>query len=112
MEELDRYEKQPVFSELDFGISRSDVESALKRLNKKAAPGVDKISAKLLFAGKTHLMPLFVLTFNKVFTYASYPLLCLWTQNFLKPIHKKVIYGMLIIIGVLLLALLLENYSV
>ena len=87
MAELENFEKQPSFCELDSRITSSDVETALKRLKKGAAPGADKISAELLLAAKTHLMPLFVLMFNKVFTYAEYPVL--WTQNFLKPIFKK-----------------------
>ena len=72
---------------MDSRITISDVEGALKRLNKKASPGPDKISAELLLAGKAFLMPLFVLIFNKVFSYAAYPQL--WTQNFLKQIFKK-----------------------
>ena len=87
MAELDNFEKQKSFCELDFRITSSDVETALKRLKKGAAPGVDGISAELLLAAKTYLMPLLVLMFNKVFTYAEYPVL--WTQNFLKPIFKK-----------------------
>ena len=74
---LDQYEQLPAFSELDSRITSSDVEKALKRLKKKAAPGVEKISAELLIAGETYLIPLFVLMFNKVFTFAAYSVL--WT---------------------------------
>ena len=49
--ELDQYEQLPSFSELDSRITSSDVEKALKRLKKKAAPGVDNISAELRIAG-------------------------------------------------------------
>ena len=67
MAELDNFEKQQSFCELDFRITSSDVETALKPLKKGAAPGVDGISAESLLAAKTYLMPLFVLMFNKVF---------------------------------------------
>ena len=87
LKELALLEKEPYFSELDSRITSSDVERALKKLKQNVASGVDKISAELLIAGKSFLMPLFLLIFNKIFTHANYPLI--WTQNFLKPIFKK-----------------------
>ena len=53
----------------------------------QSPPGVDKIAATLMCTGKKHLIPLYKLLFNKIFSTASYPVM--WTQNFLKPIFKK-----------------------
>ena len=46
------FENKPVFFEVDFKIETSEIETALKRLNKKASPGADKVSGNLLFTGK------------------------------------------------------------
>ena len=65
----------------------SDIEKALKRLKQNASPGPDAISAKLLFAGRNELMPLYKLLFNKIFVDVSHP--TIWSENYLKPIFKK-----------------------
>ena len=49
--ELASFENIPAFSEVDFKIETSEIETALKRLNKKASPGADKVSGILLFTG-------------------------------------------------------------
>ena len=87
IDELEKHEKQPFFSELDFRITENEIEKALKKINTKAAPGVDKIAATLMCTGKKHLIPLYISLFNKIFSAAYYPIM--WTQNFLKPIFKK-----------------------
>ena len=87
IDELGRLENEPSFTELDSRITVSEIEKAIQKLNKKAAPGPDNITAEHMIAGKSALMPLFVLIFNKVFTNAEYPQL--WTNNYLKPIFEK-----------------------
>ena len=57
--ELHSLENEPAFSEVDFKIETSEIEKALKRLNKKAFPGADKVSGDLLFTGKDDLVPIF-----------------------------------------------------
>ena len=84
LEELERLENEPHFSELDFRISRNEINKALKRLNKKSAPGPDHISGNLLWAGKDALTPLFDLFFNKTFTHCSQPRI--FALNFLMTI--------------------------
>ena len=43
-EELTKLEEEQFFSEYDIRISNSEIEKAVKRLNKKASPGPDNIS--------------------------------------------------------------------
>ena len=64
---------RPFFSELDFRIENNEIEKALKRLNKKASPGIDKISGGLLYEGMGDLLPIFNLFFNKMFSHAMQP---------------------------------------
>ena len=87
LQELERLEKYPYFSDLDFRISVKDIERALKRLNKKASPGPDRISGSLLFAGKDSLMPLIKLFFDKLFSHCTQPEI--YSLNFLITILKK-----------------------
>ena len=85
--ELKKLENEPYFSQLDYSIEISEIEGALKRLNKRASPGPDKVSGKLLDAGKTQLLPVLSLFFNKLFAHASQP--AIFAVNFLKSIFKK-----------------------
>ena len=85
--ELETLENVPFFSELDFRITTNEIEKALRRLNKKASPGADKVSGNLLFAGREVLMPLYKLFFNKLFSHATQPKIL--SINYLKPIFKK-----------------------
>ena len=71
--EIKRMENSPSFSDLDFRITSQDIMKAFKRLNKKATPGPDKISGKLIYAGVRELMPLILLVFNKRFSHAHMP---------------------------------------
>ena len=87
IEELKDLESIPSFSDLDFRISKQEIEKALKRLNKNASPGLDKVSANLLFVGREELMHLYDLFFNKLFSHATQP--GMFSFNYLKPIHKK-----------------------
>ena len=63
--ELASFGNKPAFSEVDFQIEYSEIETALKRLNKKASPGADKVSGNLLVTDKDDLMPIFKLFLNK-----------------------------------------------
>ena len=42
--ELASFENKLAFSEVDFKIEKSEIETSLKCLNKKASPGADKMS--------------------------------------------------------------------
>ena len=68
--ELESLENTAIFSQLDFRIEKCEIQKALKRLNKKASPGIDKISGHLLFEGMGILMP----TFN-LFSISCFPML-------------------------------------
>ena len=85
--DLERLESEPVFSDVDFRITIEDIDLALKRLNKSASPGPDKLSGKLVLAGTQELKPLLELLLNKMFTYAKQP--NVWSQNYLVTIFKK-----------------------
>ena len=87
LDELSRLEGVPFFSELDVSITQNEIEKALKKLNKKAAPGPDNISGNLLYVGKDVLMPLLRLFFNKLFSQVNQPKLL--TLNYLVTILKK-----------------------
>jgi hypothetical protein len=60
-------------AQLDYKIENGEIEKALKRLNRKASPGVDRISGGLLFEGLGDLLPIFNLFFNKLFSHALQP---------------------------------------
>ena len=86
-EELERLESAPNFSQLDYRISIGEFNKAMKRLNTKSSPGVDKISSKLLVAGKTELSHMLIIFLNKLFSHAYQPYSN--SLNFLVPIFKK-----------------------
>ena len=87
MNYLDLKGERAFFSELDVSITQNEIEKALKKLNKKAAPGPDNISGNLLYVGKDVLMPLLRLFFNKLFSQVNQPKLL--TLNYLVTILKK-----------------------
>ena len=85
--ELHRLESEPMFSKLDYRISVSELNKAMKRLNTKSAPGADKISGKHLCAGNIELRQVFILFLNKLFSHTFQP--HTHSLNFLVPIFKK-----------------------
>ena len=85
--ELASFENIPAFSEVDFKIETSEIETALKRLNKQASPSADKVSGNLLFTDKDDLMPVFKLFLNKLFSHSTQPEKL--NLNILKAIYKK-----------------------
>ena len=85
--ELHRHESEPMFSKLDYRISVSELNKAMKRLNTKSAPGADKISGKHLCAGNIELRQVFILFLNKLFSNTFQP--HTHSLNFLVPIFKK-----------------------
>ena len=87
MDELRVLQETPMFTELDYMITRDEIRDALNRINTNAAPGCDMIKSKFLVAAKRELMPLFEILFNKLFSHISYP--TVWANNFLKSIFKK-----------------------
>ena len=87
LDELSRLENTPFFSDLDAKITHSEIEKALKKLNKKASSGPDSVSGKMLCAGKEVLMPLLDLFFNKLFTHANQPKIL--SLNYLVTVFKK-----------------------
>ena len=64
-----------------------EIQLAMKKLNQKASPGIDKVSAKMLYAGREQLMPVLNLFLNKTFSEVKHPRD--WSLNFLKTILKK-----------------------
>ena len=87
LNELQRLEQEPFFSEMDYRITENEITKAFDCLYSKVSPGPDKISGGFLVAGKDILMPAFKLFFGKIFSSASYPI-C-FSHNFLKSLFKK-----------------------
>ena len=85
--ELETLENRPVFTSLDFRIENCEIMKALKRLNRKASPGVDQLSGDLLCEGMGDLVPIFNLFYNKLFSHATQPNKLY--INFLIPLFKK-----------------------
>ena len=79
IEELEKCEQYPVFSELDFRISDEEISKAFQKLNLNASPGVDNIPGELLHVGMKYLLPMYSKILNKIFSNASYP--NEWTKN-------------------------------
>ena len=87
LNELQRLEYEPFFSEIDYRITENEIIKELDRLNSKASPGPDKISGGVLLAGKHILIPAFQLFFGKLFSSASHPI-C-FSHNVLESLFKK-----------------------
>ncbi len=77
----------PIFNKLDFSIKEEEILTALKKLKKDKAPGLDNILHEFLIAGKESLLKPLCKLFNLVFNSGTYP--SIWSLNFLRPIHKK-----------------------
>ena len=86
-EELKALENEPHFSQLDFKVTKVEIDNAFKKLNRKSSPGCDQISGDLLYLGREYFTPMLLLLFNKAFSDAYHPLQ--WSENFLKPNLKK-----------------------
>ena len=84
---LKALEAQPVFTELSYSIKNQEILTALKKINQKASPGYDKVSAKMLYEGRLQLMPILSLFLNKTFSEVGHPKE--WALNYLKIILKK-----------------------
>ena len=80
-------EQEPYFSDLDCRISNEEIDKALKRLNKTASPGIDRVSGKHILLAKETLKPLLNLFYNKLFSFSKHPVI--FSLNFLKSIFKK-----------------------
>ena len=87
LNELNRLEHEPFFSESDYRFTENEILKALNRLNSNASPGPDKITGGILVAGKNILMPAFKLFFGKLFCSALHPVS--FSRNFLKSLFKK-----------------------
>ena len=87
LRELHNLENEPFFSDIDYRITLGEIKEALNRLNKKSAPGPDRISGALLHADKKTLLPLFHIFFNKIFSHCTQPKI--FTTNYLVTILKK-----------------------
>ena len=87
LQELEALEAEPYFSELDFRISKQELDSAFRRLNRKASEGPDRVSGELLYAAREIFSPMLLIIFNKAFCNVSHP--SIWSENFLKSILKK-----------------------
>jgi hypothetical protein len=70
---LNEVEKTPLFNELDFSISESEVTKTIKSLKNCKSCGLSLILNELLKYGQLYLMPLIHKLFNLVFTNGIYP---------------------------------------
>ena len=70
---LNEVEKPPLFNELDFSISESEVTKTIKSLKICKSCGLSLILNELLKYGQLYLMPLIHKLFNLVFTNGIYP---------------------------------------
>ena len=87
LDELGKLEEERFFSEFHTRFTNNKIEKAIKKLIKKASPGSDNISEKLLCAGERELRAVLNLFFNKLFSQAIQPKM--FTLNFLITISKK-----------------------
>ena len=86
LNELHSREQEQYFSELDYQITETEINKALKRLNTKASPGPDKILGSHLLAGKIILMPVLKLFNKKMLIMASHS--SIFSLNYKKAIFK------------------------
>jgi hypothetical protein len=87
IDDLNKLESIPSFSELDVQITTGDIKRALNRLNKNASPGPDRVHGKFIYNGKEDLMPALLLLLNKIFSHSIQP--DFWSLNYLISIFKK-----------------------
>ena len=76
-----------IFNEVNFSISLTEIDSALRRVKTGKASGPDMILNEMLKAGKPVLFPVLHKLFNRILTESHFPQQ--WRRNFLSPLHKK-----------------------
>ena len=87
IDDLNKLESIPSFTELDVQITTGDIKRALNRLNKNASPGPDRVHGKFIYNGREVLMPALLLLLNKIFSHSIQP--DFWSLNYLVSIFKK-----------------------
>ena len=77
---------RPVCRLASFEITSSDVCTAVQRVNRNSSPGLDGISNRLIFEGRSTLIPVLVNFFNLLLQIGDMP--NEWRFSNIVPIHK------------------------
>ena len=85
-------------NELDHEISTDEVRFAIRKLKTGKASENDDILAEMLKVGQEHFVKFLTTLFNYVFSSGIFP--DIWTKSVIVPIHKRVMFIVLIIIEV------------
>ncbi|CAG2249346.1 FIP1 [Mytilus edulis] len=83
---LEDAEKNKCFNDLDFPIKDSEIYSAIGRLKRDKAPGLDHISNNMLKSGQIFLTKCLIKLFNTSLLYGLYPKS--WAEGYIKTLHK------------------------
>ena len=79
--------KDKIFNELNFQITRIETKRAISKLKNNKAAGNDKILNEFIKTGQETLIPVITKLFNSIFSSGLYPEN--WNMNILSPIYKK-----------------------
>lgn len=87
-EKIQILETEPsCFNQLDFKISSTELQKALKQLKSGKSPGLDNISNEMLKASQSYMSPCYLKLFNSVFRSGHYPKS--WSESFIRPLYKS-----------------------
>ena len=75
-----------LFNNLNFKITESEVNRAIKNLKKGKTCGPDSITNEMIKASIPTLIGPITKMFNTVFSTCIYP--CMWSKSWIKPLHK------------------------
>ena len=80
-------EEVPYNIDLNKEITLDEVKKILKKLKKKKAVGVDRLSKEMIKNTPTHFIELFLQVFNKYFRTGDIPKI--WCFGLITPFYKK-----------------------
>jgi hypothetical protein len=84
---LDEIEKVRCFNEMDFRITNKEIETALQKMKRNKAVGLDLISAEMLKYSQHCMLPVLNKLFNSIFVSKQYPKE--WCTGYLVPVPKN-----------------------
>ena len=79
--------KDKILNQLNFSITKKEVQKGVNKLKNKKASGNDGIINEMIKSGIEILVAPLTKFFNSVLLSEIYP--CLWRVNLLTPLHKK-----------------------
>lgn len=86
-EKLNVLEKETIFNELDYTITKNEISKAIKSLKNSKATGLSQISNEMIKYSQCHILPSVHKLFNLIFSQGIYPES--WGVSYINPLHKS-----------------------